>query len=88
MHHTARFSALLILVAASGCVFKPMLWNKPGATQEEFAQAKYECLQQSQQTQSGAYVNPYGGAATTQVVTNPGLFGACMNAHGFYLQQS
>jgi hypothetical protein len=89
MRRLGQGSILLLLgIMFSGCAaFKPMLWNKNGGTQDEFAQVKYECLQASQQQQSGAYVNGYGGASQSGSVLNGQLFGACMNAHGWYLQQ-
>jgi hypothetical protein len=52
--------ALLLLEATQlgGCAaFAPPVWNKPDGTQEEFASDRYDCLQQSQQRVSGAYVN-------------------------------
>ena len=73
-----------------------MVWIKPGAGQNEFAQARYECLQNSQQQRStatynnsGGYVSPMAssqGYATSGAVTNEQLFGACMNAKGWYLE--
>lgn len=62
------------------------VWVKPGASQNDFAQDKYSCMQQSQQRVSGAYVNAYGGAASEKVVTNEGLFNACMQSRGWSLQ--
>lgn len=70
-------------------------WVKPGAGMEEFSYTKYKCLQEAQQreahfamgggnTQYGAQ---YGAQSVDHVVTNNHLFRACMNAHGWYLQQ-
>jgi hypothetical protein len=91
----------LVSVILSGCVnLPPLLWYKDDATQEEFSRTRYECLQEAQQRQSSAYVNGnayvFGnqgaaqiqGSAQSGAVTNGQLFGACMNAHGFYLQRS
>jgi hypothetical protein len=60
-------------------------WQKPGAM-ESVDVIKYQCLQESQQRQSSAYINGYGGAAQNGVITNWPIFDACMNAHGFYCQ--
>lgn len=73
----------VVAVLVSGCA--PMVWTKPGGTQDEFSQDKYTCLQESQQRTSGAVVNQFGGAASSSMVTNTGLFGSCMNARGWYL---
>ncbi|CAN7624341.1 hypothetical protein LJR084_004840 [Variovorax sp. LjRoot84] len=79
-------AALVVLAAAlAGCA--PLVWTKPGGTQSEFAEDKYVCLQESQQRQGRAQVNRFGGAAIDTVETNSGLFGACMNARGWYLGQ-
>lgn len=61
-------------------------WVKPGASQNDFSKDRYDCLQQSQQRVSGAYVNAYGGASSNKVITNDQLFGACMNSKGWTLQ--
>ena len=79
------------LLAASvlfifGC--SQQLWVKPGASQQDFGVDKYQCMQQAQQRVSGTYVNAYGGASTNKVITNEGLFNACMNSKGWSLQSS
>ena len=79
------FIGLLIL---SGCATTPMLWYKPGASQDEFSRVRYNCLQQAQQPASGAYVNAYAGSASSRVITNDQLFGACMNANGWSLRSA
>lgn len=70
-------------------------WVKPGASMDEFSYTKYQCLQESQQRQAhfamgggqGQYGLQYGAESVDHVVTNDGLFRACMNAHGWYLQR-
>jgi hypothetical protein len=42
-------------------------------------------MQQSQQPVSGTYVNRFGGASSSQVITNGNLFNSCMNAKGWAL---
>lgn len=77
-------SAVASAFALSACA--PMMsWNKPGASQAEFSQDRYDCMQQSQQQVSGAFINKYGGGSSTQVITNDGLFGSCLNARGWTL---
>ena len=78
--------AIAAAAIVAGCA--PMVWQKPGGTQDEFARDRYTCLQESQQRSSGAVVNQFGGAASSTMVTNQGLFGSCMNAHGWYLGQA
>ena len=79
------FVFITLGIGLAGCVTLPQyLWIKNGGTQEEFSSTKYECMQASQQRVSGAYVNQYSGQAQDTVITNPNLFAACMNAHGWY----
>jgi predicted aspartyl protease len=65
-----------------------MTWTKPGLKQEEFAQDRYSCMQQSQQRVSTAFVDQYGGSAVNHVITNNNLFNACMNSRGYTLVSS
>ena len=55
---------VLSAVAIGGCAptYVRYLSNK-GATQQQFVNDRYACLQQTQQRVSGAYVNQYGGAS-------------------------
>jgi hypothetical protein len=80
-----RIAVASSIILLSGCVSNDV-WVKPGATQGQFAQEKYACMQQSQHTVSSAYVNKYGGSSESFVTTNNPLFSSCMNARGWYLQ--
>jgi hypothetical protein len=74
-----------MLLTLAGCA---QVWVKPGASHSDFSIDKYACLQESQQNQSSAVVNPYGGAAQSGSVTNVYLFNSCMNAKGWALQNA
>ena len=71
---------LATFAALTGCAAMNTGWYKPGMSQQEFAQDKYECMSGSQMQASGAYVNAYGGAASSGTTTNMPLFQACMQA--------
>jgi hypothetical protein len=60
-------------------------WIKPGATAHEFSSNRDACMQQSQQPNSAALEKGNGGVASSKMTTNADLFGACMNARGYYL---
>jgi hypothetical protein len=75
------FSIFLISCAQQA----QQLWSKPGSAPDDFNRDRYACLQQSQQPTSSAYLNQYGGVANSNIVTNGGLYGACMNAGGWVL---
>jgi hypothetical protein len=62
------------------------VWIKPNAAPGEFEQARYQCLQESQQRVGVASVNQYGGSAVDSVKTNGMLFNSCMQAKGWSLQ--
>lgn len=83
--HRRLAATLALATSLVGCA--PMVWIKQGGTQDEFAQDKYACLQESQQRQGRAQANRFGAAAIDTVETNSGLYGACMNARGWYLGQ-
>lgn len=73
----------ITLVLLSGCAQN--LWNKPGASKDDFASDRYECLQRSQQQTGTAVFNRFGGASSSGMATNGGIFDACMNARGWTL---
>jgi hypothetical protein len=77
---------LSAMLAVAGCS-QTVAWNKPGASQAEFNNERYRCMQEAQQQSSSAYVNRYGGVASSGQTTNEPLFNACMNAKGWYLQK-
>jgi hypothetical protein len=58
-------------------------WYRPGASAQDFATDKYECMSRSQMEVSGAYVNGYGGSASSGTTTNMPLFSACMQSRGY-----
>lgn len=72
------------LLACSNCAKPPPLrYTHASADQQTYVQDRYVCVQQTQQQQSGAYVNQYGGSSQSKVVTNRGVFQACMGAKGY-----
>jgi len=79
------YIVFILLFLLAGCAHNNV-WVKLGASTNEFNVDKYDCLQQSQQQSSGAFVNQYGGFANSGSITNVGLFNSCMNAKGWSLQ--
>jgi hypothetical protein len=78
--------AIIFCLSLTSCAQQSQsIWLKPGAQPDEFSQERYACLQQSQQPNSSAYINRYGGAANSNMITNGGLFDACMNSRGWIL---
>ena len=75
------FGVLIFLV---GC--NQLVWVKPRATAQDFANDKFECLQQSQEQIIPVYVGVLAGGAERGTVTNPELMKDCMNARGWYLE--
>ena len=83
---TKKIGPIALALLAGACA-APQAWNKPGASVADFNTEKYECMQASQHQVSSAYVNRYGGAASSEQTTNAPLYAACMNAHGWSLQK-
>ena len=79
------FLALIFLIT-SCAPLAPMLWVKPGGSQAELAQARYVCLQNSQQREIHAHTDA-NYHYDNQVVKNDELFNACMNALGWRWQR-
>lgn len=82
-----NFQFVMAVSLVLGACGAPMIWNKPGATRDDFSSARYACMQQSQQRVSETSINALGGYSSSAVVTNEDLFGSCMNANGWYLTQ-
>ena len=80
---TIVFMSMVCLILS--CASTGNVWTKPNFTKQEFATDKYECMQESQQQSSSAYVNRYGGIAESGSIMNSSLFNACMEAHGWSL---
>src|ERR1700692_2861350 len=78
--------SVIFSVSLASCAQQPQaLWLKPGAAPDDFNQERYACLLQSQQPNSTAYLNRYGGAANRSIITNYGLYTACMSSSGWAL---
>jgi hypothetical protein len=69
----------------SGCQQRVQVlrFAKPGATNEQFQKDRYECIQQSKKPVSGAYVNAYGGGASSNVVVDRGTLVSCLAVKGY-----
>jgi hypothetical protein len=93
-----RFTSITACVVLAGCasaVFDPppkIRWSHATANQQAFMKDRYACLQEAQQHRSagtGFVSSTYGGIGTAStssgVVTNGGLFTACMGAKGYTL---
>jgi hypothetical protein len=83
MRLLAVIGAVVALNFASCAKPPPMRFTHATATQQIYMQDRYVCIQQAQQGRSGAYVNQYGGASQSTVVTSRGIFLACMGAKGY-----
>jgi hypothetical protein len=88
--------AILSLVLFSGCAARQQYaWNKPGGTQEQFAQDKYTCVREARAPTSSAamsggyYVGntyvPAAAAASSGEIVNEAFFKPCMEAKGYTL---
>jgi hypothetical protein len=58
-------------------------YTRPDTTQQQFMKDRYECLQEAEQRVSGAIVGAYGGASSSRVVANCGVWWACLGGRGY-----
>ena len=78
---------LIGVVMLSGCETGPELGReKYGASSADFANARYQCLQQASGRVSSAYSNQQGAAYRSGTVCNYNLYSACMDSQGWTLQ--
>jgi hypothetical protein len=75
--------ALLALAGCTPYTYTRYLTNND-ASEQQFMQDRYQCYQQTQQPVSVAYLNAYGGAASSQVLPSCSAFQACLAARGYY----
>lgn len=78
---------ILLVAVIGGCATTPtyIRWmTNTGATQQQFMNDRYACLQETQQRVSGAFVNQYGGASSSRVMPPCSAFNACPAARGYY----
>jgi hypothetical protein len=68
---------IVCMSALSGCAQN--VWNKTGATQQDFATDQYACERDARQ--SGGFGTGFAGAIEVQ-----GYFNRCMGAHGWTLE--
>lgn len=80
------------LLAASfalfGCAQQPLSYirwiSNSNATQEQFMRDRYQCLSETQQRVSQAFINQYGGASNSAVMPSCSAFNACLGAKGYF----
>ena len=75
------FISVILLVA---CETTPTYyWVKNGASVQDYNQNNYQCLQESQQQSSNAYIGTSYSEASSGTVTNWLLYDSCMKARGW-----
>ena len=70
-----------IFLILTGCAVPN--YSGPG-TYQDFANARYQCVQETSARQSGAYVGQYGGYANSTVMPTCSAFQACLASKGYY----
>ena len=80
---TIALSAFAMLM--TGCAVPK--YDGPGSFQD-FANARYQCVQETSARVSGAAVNQYGGAARSSVMPSCSAFSACLASKGYYESQN
>ena len=62
-------------------------YDGPGSFQD-FANARYQCLNETSARVSSATVNQYGGTARSQVIPSCSAMLACLASKGYYQSQN
>jgi len=76
---------VLLATAVSGCAPTYIRYlSNNGASEQQFMNDRYACLQETQQRISSAYVNGYGGVANSRVMPPCSAINACLAARGYY----
>ena len=73
----SRAQITVLLMLLGGCQSG---WHKPGATEDDYARDHKACIQKAQEPAPAP-------APSGMTITNGEVFAACMNAHGYTLQQ-
>lgn len=83
---------LSLLILLSGCASGPQSYYRyvgpTNKSQQDFMGDRYQCLRETQQRVSNAFVNQYGGAGNSSVMPSCSAFNACLGAKGYYRQDT
>ena len=82
----------LMTFVLAGCSSPAIVWNKPGATQNEFNRDKYQCVQESRTSWSGGGTGSVGifmmaSAKSNAEKQSQEFFRMCMEANGYTGQE-
>ncbi len=78
--------ALILSFVIAGCAGiqgGTFRYSGPGVFQD-FAQARYQCIQESRKRVSGAFLNQYGGSSSSNVGVDCNVMDACLGAKGYF----
>lgn len=79
-----RFNGLLVaLLTLAGCGSGQYYFSKPGFSQQQYEQDKYECLRSAQQPM---LISPAPGMSAGGMATNNEIYLACFRAKGYTVQ--
>jgi hypothetical protein len=72
----------LALVACTPSYYRYV--GPTNSTEQQFLNARYACYQETRQRTYSAYVDVYGGAASSQVLPPCDAFRACLGTRGYF----
>jgi hypothetical protein len=76
-----------LLLSLTGCA-KTMAFSKAGATQTQFMQDRYACIQQSTVTNVEGRSYEGTGSVSTSLAVGQGVFVSCMSLKGYQLDEN
>jgi hypothetical protein len=86
-----KIQVLCFVLLLTGCT---TVWVRPGATQQDFAQDKYQCMNESERNvvigasgSQGFVGAAVGGMAFGAAMAQKARFDSCMEAHGWVVRK-
>ena len=84
-----KLLALILSTSMVGCATvgggNIARFSNSSVSQQQYLQDRYQCIQEAQRRVSGAVVNNYAGAASSNLVVSYSMYTACMGARGYQL---
>lgn len=81
-----KYFILFLAIIISGCSTHFWVTPPPGKDQTTYYADKVECQQIASYQSSSAYVNKYGGSASSGQSMNSGMFFDCLRGKGYEIE--
>ena len=79
-----NLSIITTIIILAGCSSQQTIRFNGEGTFQELIEARYECLQETQQEGASGIANAYGANVDSRVMPACGAFATCLATKGFY----